>query len=72
MFNGQEPFDKEGKLKLETPCHVHSILTYDTLLEVAKINGYVNKSQIKMIQEWRESPLEGGAKYGFPKLEKKK
>ena len=72
MFDGREPFDKERKLKLETPCNVYSILDYNTLLEVAKKSGYVNESQIKMLQEWRESPLKWGERHGFPKVEKKK
>jgi len=72
MFNGQKPFDKEGKLHLEPPCSVYSILDYDTMLEVAKRSGYVNENQIAMLQEWRQSPLEWGERHGFPKVEKKK
>src|SRR3989338_4323698 len=72
MRNQIEGIDKERKLKLETPCNVYSILDYNTLLEVAKKSGYVNESQIKMLQEWRESPLKWGERHGFPKVEKKK
>lgn len=55
---------------LDPKCEVKSLLTYDTLLEVAKETGYLNKSQIELLKEWREDPFGWGEKHGFPKVEK--
>jgi orotate phosphoribosyltransferase len=66
MFLGKEPYDKEGN-KLQTPCKVRSLLTYDTLLEVAKEVGYIDGPKAKMLAEWREDPFGWGEKHGFPK-----
>lgn len=51
---------------LEPPCAVHPLLTYDTLLAVAKATGYIDDSQVGMLAEWREDPLNWGKKNGFP------
>lgn len=69
IFMGEEDYDKEGN-RLEFPCEVKSILTYDDLLEVAKETGYINNQQEKMLAEWRADPLGWGEKHGFPKVEK--
>ncbi len=69
MFKGNEPYDKSGH-KLHSPCEVNSLLTYYTLLEVAKETGYINKQQTEMLAEWRADPLGWGEKHGFPKVEK--
>ncbi len=55
---------------LNPRCEVRSLLTYDTLLEVAKETGYVNEQQSKMLADWRADPFGWGAKHGFPKVEK--
>jgi len=55
---------------LEPRCVVRSILTYDTLLEVAKATGYVNDAQVAMLEEWRADPFGWGEKHGFPKVER--
>jgi orotate phosphoribosyltransferase len=69
MFNGEEAYDKEGN-KLEAPCTVRSLLTYDTLLEVARETRYINDQQAGMLAEWRADPFGWGEKHGFPKVEK--
>lgn len=55
---------------LDPRCEVRSLLTYDTLLEVAKETGYINDQQEKMLAEWRANPLGWGEKHGFPRVEK--
>lgn len=54
---------------LDPKCNVRSLLTYDILLEVAKETGYLNKEQVKLLEEWREDPFNWGEKHGFPKVE---
>ncbi|MCK5149389.1 hypothetical protein KAJ87_00495 [Candidatus Pacearchaeota archaeon] len=55
---------------LDPKCKVSSLLTYDTLLEVAKETGYINDQQTKMLDEWRADPFAWGEKHGFSKVEK--
>ncbi len=55
----------------EAECNVLSVLTYDTLLEVAKETGYINEEQAKLLEEWRSDPFGWGAKHGFPKVDKR-
>jgi orotate phosphoribosyltransferase len=70
MFRGEEPFNKEDN-KLNPPCTVKSLLTYDVLLEVAKDLRILNADHINMLDEWRADPFNWGANHGFPKVEKK-
>lgn len=55
---------------LNPRCEVRSLLTYDTLLEVAREKGYVNEQQAKMLADWRADPFNWGEKHGFPKVER--
>jgi len=55
---------------LNPKCEVKSLLTYDTLLEVAKEVGYIDNSQLEMLNEWRADPFGWGEKHGFPKVER--
>lgn len=71
MFEGKRAYDKDGTKFLKEPCNVRSLLTYDVLLEVAKETGYLDKEQIKLLEEWRADPKNWGANHGFPKVEKK-
>jgi len=57
--------------ELDPECQVRSLLTYDTLLKVARETGYINEQQAEMLAEWRASPFEWGEKHGFPKQGKK-
>ncbi|MEK6871611.1 MAG: orotate phosphoribosyltransferase [Nanoarchaeota archaeon] len=68
MFEGSESYES-GKF-LTPACEVRSILHYTTLLEVAKETGYINDSEVKMLEEWRTDPFGWGVKRGFPKVEK--
>lgn len=69
IFRGKDPYDKEGH-KLMYPCKVSSLLTYDTLLSVAKNMGYISKHQLEMLDKWREDPFRWGEKHGFPRVER--
>ena len=69
VFRGEEPYDKEGN-KLSTPCEVRSLLTYDTLLDVAKETGSFTEDQIQLLEQWRVDPLGWGEKHGFPRVER--
>ena len=69
MFSGEIPY-KDDK-KLAAPCSQKSILTYDSLLQVAVETEYVNKQQVAMLEEWRANPFGWGEKQGFPKVERK-
>jgi orotate phosphoribosyltransferase len=64
--------DKASKAfdSLNPKCEVKSLLTYDTLLEVAKETGYINDQQVAMLAEWRADPFGWGEKHGFPKVER--
>jgi len=65
-------FDKAVQAfeNLNPSCNVHSLLTYDKLLEVIKDEKYFNKKQIKSLEKWGEDPWGWGEKHGFPKVEK--
>ncbi|MEK6859772.1 MAG: orotate phosphoribosyltransferase [Nanoarchaeota archaeon] len=71
MFMGDEAFDKEERRRLDPPCKVKSLLTYDTLLQVAIETGRISPQQAAMLSEWRTDPFGWGEKRGFPKVEKK-
>ncbi len=45
--------------------NLHSLLTYDVLLQIAKEKGYVDELQAKMLEEWRQDALGWGEKHGF-------
>jgi orotate phosphoribosyltransferase len=56
--------------KLDIPCRIISILTYDVLLKSAKEIGYMSASQIELLEDWKNNPFDWGEKHGFPKVEK--
>lgn len=72
MFEGKRAFDKEGKKFLKEPCNTKSLLNYDILLQTAKLMGYLNEGQIKMLEEWRANPFGWGENHGFPRVDLKK
>ena len=55
---------------LDPECHVQSLLSYDTLIDVARKTGYINDQQAKMLGEWRADPFGWGEKHGFPKVDR--
>ncbi len=54
---------------LQPPCQVRSLLTFDTLLDVASSGGYLTDEQISMLAEWRADPFNWGEKHGFPRVD---
>src|SRR4030042_818331 len=60
----------EAFATLNPRCNVRSLLTYDTLLDIAKRIGYLTKEQMEMLQEWRADPFNWGENHGFPKVER--
>lgn len=59
-----ELFEKEN-------CKLIPLLTYHTLLEVAKEREYINNEQEKLLEEWRLDPFKWGERHGFPPEVKK-
>lgn len=55
----------------EANCPVHSVLTYDTLLEVAKEEKMFSESQLQLLASWRPNQPNWGEKNGFPAEPKK-
>jgi orotate phosphoribosyltransferase len=52
---------------LDPPCHYTSLLTFPTLLDVARTGGFLSDSQIALLEAWREDPFGWGEAHGFPK-----
>ena len=70
MFEGKRPYDKKGEATLEKPCRLHSLLTYEVLLDVAIETGYINDKQAEILVEWRTDPFNWGEKHGFAPIKK--
>lgn len=59
MFEGQREYEtgeNASGLKL-SPCKLHSILDYDTLLSIALETGKIKEQHIEMLKEWRQNPF---------------
>ena len=52
---------------MSPPCAYTSLLTFPTLLDVAKTGGFLSDDQIALLAAWREDPFGWGDKHGFPK-----
>lgn len=50
-------------------CFVYTILSYDTMLQEALKEGYIDQSGLKSLSEWRKDPFTWGEKNGFMKEE---
>jgi len=59
----------EAFTALDPPCTVRSLLTFDTLLAVARESGSFTDDQLALLAEWRRDPFGWGEKQGFPKVE---
>ena len=57
--------------KLDPPCQVFSLISYDSLLKVAMDSNYITSEDIDVLQEWGQDPFNWGKNRGFPKVEKK-
>jgi orotate phosphoribosyltransferase len=59
MFAGTKEYETGENapgLRL-SPCGLHSILDYDTLLSVALETGKIKEQHIEMLKEWRNDPF---------------
>jgi len=72
IFNYGFPEAQQLFANLTPPVMVQSLITYPRLLEEAVKVNYLKPDQIEMLKDWSKSPLEWGAKNGFPKVEKEK
>lgn len=71
IFNYELGKADEAFGTLDPICLVDSVLTYSTLLDVARETRAIESSQVEMLREWRADPFGWGAARGFPKVEKK-
>ncbi|MGW8267703.1 MAG: orotate phosphoribosyltransferase [Longimicrobiales bacterium] len=55
---------------LDPPCAFTSLLTFPTLLDVARSGGFLAPEQIALLADWRQDPFGWGEKHGFPRVEK--
>ena len=55
VFDGLEPFRESEKLS--SPCRVHSLCTYDMLLETAIEIGYIDAAQVDILRTWKRNPF---------------
>ena len=72
IFNYE--FDESSKLfrNMSPLCNVKSVLTYNTLFNVARETGYINEEQARMLAGWKSDPFNWGEKHGFPRVDKSK
>ena len=56
---------KEAFSSLSPKCTAHTILDYDYVIKLAHETGYINESELTMLQSWSSSPFEWGEKHGF-------
>lgn len=52
---------------LEPPCAHDALLTFPTLLEVAREEGLLDADQIALLEAWRADPFGWGEARGFPR-----
>ena len=70
MFDAKTPYDPKTGASLTALCMLKPLLTYETLLAVAREEGYIDAAQAKLLEEWRANPFEWGEKHGFPPVKK--
>lgn len=64
---------KEAKNKFDNAnCNAIFLTDFTTLTNVAAENNFIDKNQLKMVQEWNKDPEAWGPKHGFPLGKKKK
>ena len=51
-------------------CRQKPILTFETLLGVARKEGYINAKDAALLEQWSADPFGWGAKNGFPPISK--
>jgi len=70
IFNYGLDRASEQFANLDPPCEVRSLLTFDVLLETARVSGRLTTDQIALLDEWRMDPFSWGDQHGFPRIEK--
>lgn len=63
VFAGSRPY-KDGK-KLEQPCTIVPLLTYDDIISYAAEQKKFSPAEITMLREWREDPTQWQYIHGF-------
>ena len=51
-------------------CRLFPLLTFDVLLSTAVETSYINATEKKLLDSWREDPFGWGERHGFPKVVK--
>jgi orotate phosphoribosyltransferase len=50
-------------------CRLHSLLTFQSLLEYAEQSGALSKNQTDLLRPWYGDPFGWGEKHGFPHIQ---
>ena len=50
-------------------CRLHSLLTFQSLLEYAEQSGTLSKNQTDLLRPWYGDPFGWGEKHGFPPIQ---
>lgn len=58
------------KLFDDQHCGLHSLLTFETLLEVASAQKAIDSSGEQLLAQWRKDPFGWGETNGFPRVQK--
>lgn len=64
-------FEKAKKKFKEGNCKTFFLTDFTTLTKLAAENNFIEKENLKLIQEWNKAPAEWGPKHGFPNAEPK-
>lgn len=67
VFAGKKPFDKTEKEVLSKECHIHSLLSYKELVEIAYQHSFIKKSDCKKLEKWMSDRENWGDLNGFPR-----
>jgi len=56
----------EAKERFETSqCQLHTLLNLDTLLQLARKEGYIDSKEKQVVDTWMQNPFEWGKQQGF-------
>jgi len=63
IFNYGFPLAREAFQK--SACTLHSLLTFEELIQFAEASGRIDSSQKSVLQDWYQDPFEWAPKHGF-------